>query len=416
MFKKIISVLLALCLMPTYTLAVDWNEKYKSELTQLNAYLQTGGENTSVDISNVYDQFEANGRIGEYTMEFGIYAKVLKLLEEGNYEEALSKASELNTNASFAGFRAYLEDGVELKNHDLYALDPTQMLYDYARGRLLEAKSSWSKAAEAYDSSIKFMDSMERKEYALSVTPKPTVASSPTLVITPTPMSTPGPTPEPTATPIARLGLKVGDYIKFGSYPQTRRGNDYMPIEWQILDIDGDCALLLSRYGLDSKSYNETFASITWEDCTLRRWLNDTFINRAFTAEEQAVILMTNVNNKRTPSYFGSGGNNTWDKVFLLSYAEVKKYFEGERYDKLRADCRVVPTDYARAHGASTYGNDKTADNESVSDWWLRSPGDYQWDAAYVTTSDSIYESRVDTEYFCVRPALWVNLVESGVS
>lgn len=195
MLKRILLVLLALCLLPACALA-DWNEKYKSELMQLNAYLQTGGENSSVDISDVYDQFEANGRIGEYTMEFGIYAKVLKLLEEGNYEEALLEASELNTNVSFAGFRAYLEDGEELMNHDLYALDPAQMLYDYTRGRQFEAKGNWSKAAEAYDSCVKFMDAMDRKKAALSVTvmPEPTATSSPTM--------------EPTAVPVAQYDLK----------------------------------------------------------------------------------------------------------------------------------------------------------------------------------------------------------------
>lgn len=195
MLKRILLVLLALCLLPACALA-DWNEKYKSELMQLNAYLQTGGENSSVDISDVYDQFEANGRIGEYTMEFGIYAKALKLLEEGNYEEALLEASELNTNVSFAGFRAYLEDGEELMNHDLYALDPTQMLYDYTMGRQFEAKGNWSKAAEAYDNCVKFMDAMDRKKAALSVTvmPEPTATSSPIM--------------EPTAMPVAQYDLK----------------------------------------------------------------------------------------------------------------------------------------------------------------------------------------------------------------
>lgn len=62
----------------------------------------------------------------------------------------------------------------------------------------------------------------------------------------------------------------VGNYVTFGTYPQTKAGNDATPIEWLVLARDGDKALLISRYALDAQPYNKDYTSVTWETCTLR--------------------------------------------------------------------------------------------------------------------------------------------------
>ncbi len=94
------------------------------------------------------------------------------------------------------------------------------------------------------------------------------------------------------------------------------------------------------------------------------------------------------------------GGNNTTDKVFLLSIDEVKKYFHSDEARKVKA------TAYAKAQGA--YVN---SDNGN-SWWWLRSPGYITGRAAYVLTYGSIYYNGdyVDNSFGTVRPALWINL------
>ena len=66
--------------------------------------------------------------------------------------------------------------------------------------------------------------------------------------------------------------MKKGDIIKFGKYPQDRNGSK-SPIEWLVLDVKGNEALLISRYGLDCKPYDQKFTDTTWEDCDLRKWL-----------------------------------------------------------------------------------------------------------------------------------------------
>ena len=211
--------------------------------------------------------------------------------------------------------------------------------------------------------------------------------------------------------------FSVGNYVTFGTYPQTSAGSDQTPIEWLVLDRDGDKALLLSRYGLDAQPYHTSYTSITWEKCTLRTWLNDDFINRAFTAAEQSAILLTNVDNSSIQCYSGwstSGGNNTQDKVFLLSYAEANKYL-GVTYDNSNnTKSRVAPNAYAISQGAWPSDSNKTTDGEAAGWWWLRSPGGIQYAAVFVNPDGSLSCSNVDFARVSVRPALWVNL-ESGI-
>ncbi len=203
----------------------------------------------------------------------------------------------------------------------------------------------------------------------------------------------------------------VGNYVTFGHYPQRSGGNDSTEIEWLVVARDGNKALLLSRYGLDAQPYNTEREDITWEKCTLRTWLNGTFLNKAFTAEEQEGILLTNVDNGSSQGYWDTnGGNNTQDRVFLLSYAEANTYLGVTREDSNNMKSRAAPTAYALKQGASTSSSYKTADGSAAGWWWLRSPGNYQSDAAYVSTDGSLSRNFVDTVYACVRPALWINL------
>lgn len=209
----------------------------------------------------------------------------------------------------------------------------------------------------------------------------------------------------------------VGNYVTFGEYPQTTDGEDMTPIEWLVLARNGNKALLISRYGLDAQPYNADYTSVTWETCTLRTWLNGTFYNKAFSSAEQAAILTTNVDNSKNQCYSGwstSGGNNTQDKVFLLSYAEANKYFGVEYWKNTGArdnvKSRVAPTPYAIAQGAYTSSSNMTADSNVAGWWWLRSPGSYQSSAAYVSPNGSLRDHNVDSGSASVRPALWVNV------
>ena len=222
-----------------------------------------------------------------------------------------------------------------------------------------------------------------------------------------------------TGTPTKKT-IQVGQYVTFGHYEQDNdTGNGKEEIEWLVLDVQDGKALLLSRYGLDTKPYNTESVDITWESCTLRTWLNGTFMNNAFTAREQKGIVLTNVDNSAIQGFdFStvqrtngntSEGNNTEDRIFLLSYAEANKYLEVTR-ENTNMGSRVTPTGYAKQQGARTNDHYRTADGDAAGWWWLRSPGFLYRDAACVCADGAFYYHGVDNSSFCVRPALWVDL------
>ena len=199
------------------------------------------------------------------------------------------------------------------------------------------------------------------------------------------------------------LKYLIGREVIFGSYEQDgNTGNGAEDIEWIILARTEDNALLLSKYGLDAKVYHEERVDITWEQSDIRSWLNGSFMDTAFTGEEQGAILKTEVDNSQAEGdreYDTIGGNNTEDRVFLLSYKEAfEDYFSSDE------ERICMPTDYAVQNGA--YTNDDTG----ACRWWLRSPGLDQSRAAQGYSDGSPGSDSVSNDNNCVRPALWINL------
>ncbi len=216
---------------------------------------------------------------------------------------------------------------------------------------------------------------------------------------------------------------EVGNIVTFGTYPQTEeRTTDQTPIEWIVLDYDevNHKALLISRYGLDAVNYNKDNEPITWEKCTLRAWLNEEFLNKAFSTDEQSAILITAVDNSKSQGYSKwdtDGENNTEDRIFLLSYAEANRYL-GVEYDDggNNQKSRVAPTAYAYRRGPWTSDKYKTEDGAEAAWWWLRSSGGYiyqKYHAAGVGRNGSLDRENIDYGYY-VRPTFWLNL-ESGI-
>lgn len=169
------------------------------------------------------------------------------------------------------------------------------------------------------------------------------------------------------------------DYVTFGLDENSQ------PLEWIVLEKSNNKALLLSKYLLTSHSYNDENVDITWENCTMRKWLNSEYINTIFSKKEQGSILTTDVINNDNAQYGTKGGNNTKDKLFLLSIDEINKYFS--------TDNQRVAT---YKGGSSDY-------------WWLRSPGNSQYGAAIVYGRGDLGENGNGVYYDNgVRPALWV--------
>ncbi len=261
--------------------------------------------------------------------------------------------------------------------------------------------------------------------------PQPSASASPSPTPLPTP---PGEKAELRNPATDSSGVTTWDCIWFGNYWQEDTNGDgkadkndaKQPIKWRVLSVDGDDAFLLADKNLDCQEYNDTYADVTWETCTMRSWLNgygaeknkdgkdyrdNNFLNNAFSAGEQSAIKTTDVVNDDNPVYDTEGGNNTSDKVYLLSIDEVTnpEYgFNSSRSDYAESR-RALNTAFAKEQGAWTSTSVEYAGN---GDWWLRSPGHTSNDASYVYDDGYVNTGgdSVNVDNTAVRPALHLNL------
>lgn len=222
-------------------------------------------------------------------------------------------------------------------------------------------------------------------------------------------------------------GYKAGTYAVFGKYPQQNDGAP-LPIEWLVLENNGETALLLSKYGLDCRPFHNRTASVSWRDSDLRSWLNGDFLNTAFSAKEREHIAESVINTGDSPN--GTKGcGETRDKVFCLSMEEAVQYFGGEAENK--GDLDEMPnraraceaTEYAQKEGV--WSGARMSEGEEYQWWfdncnyWLRSPGSDSACIQFVGVKGSIFTPGVlvnnkysapDRGTTAVRPALRIKL------
>ena len=197
--------------------------------------------------------------------------------------------------------------------------------------------------------------------------------------------------------------------VLFGSYEQDGdAANGKEPIEWLVLARDGDKALLLSKYALDHQSFMPFYEPVTepftWESCSLRQWLNSTFLNAAFSAEEQRRLLTTTVITAPGGRKGSENPFTTEDRVFLLSDTEVYAYFSSEA---------ATVADYtAYALSEDPWAGNATAPAPAI--WWLRTTdGGNHPDSVY--TRGGVGEGARSYEGEYVRPAIWVDMSQTDL-
>ena len=240
-----------------------------------------------------------------------------------------------------------------------------------------------------------------------TVEPTAKNTEAPTSTDTPEPAITEVPAAAaeiPTEIPVSGSPVNVGDIITMGHYEQDGDlTNGTEAIEWQVLAVEDGRALVISRYGLDAKPYNEKSESVTWETCTLRTWLNGEFYNSAFSSEEKGWILQVTLKNPNNAEYGTKGGNDTTDRIFLLSIEEAEQYFVDDESRK------CWPTAYAKNIGA--FASDLSSDTLGAW-WWLRSPARNNRFTVLVGTNGSVYGNgrSVDNSNIAARPAFWLDL------
>ena len=190
--------------------------------------------------------------------------------------------------------------------------------------------------------------------------------------------------PAATAAPVPETPFET---VAFGHYEQDGDlENGSEPIQWLVLERDGDEALLISRDILDAREYyclsqtpeeraavkqpsisllealfgtnqaKEEPDNAPWSVSTLRLWLNGEFLNAAFTASERTAILESATEPEDNPRYNTPGGDAVTDRIRLPGIGDIQTYFGS-------APPVTEPTAYALSQCAN------------AATWWLRTPG-----------------------------------------
>lgn len=206
-----------------------------------------------------------------------------------------------------------------------------------------------------------------------------------------------------------RKSFQEGDLVTFGNYAHSEYS--YIPIQWVVLEEKNGALLLLSLYGISVEAFYDEYyfqemefpEEITWENSTVRAWLNDVFFQRAFYKSEQECIKNCTIYTQENSIYGTSGGENTKDYIFLLSEDEAKKYFCSDE-ERITKTVPAVDREYNIL--------EKEVSPEDYDGWWLRSPGESGDTISYVTTYGEIVMSGTVAwdPFIAVRPAMWVDL------
>ena len=171
----------------------------------------------------------------------------------------------------------------------------------------------------------------------------------------------------------------VGNTVTMGTW-----GGE--PVEWLVVDEENDGVfVLVSVKGIDAIPFHADEIYITWAKCTLRGWLNRSFYNSAFSADEKKWIIQSRVSNGTEPTLGVDMGEDTQDYLYLPDLEDLKKYFGADAYNKSNCEallCLAGPA--AIEHNAWTITQedvDRNASNFSYPLqagscwWWLRIPG-----------------------------------------
>ena len=225
------------------------------------------------------------------------------------------------------------------------------------------------------------------------------------------------------------IGGGQADNVYFGNYYQSNDSTKE-PVKWRVLSNANGQLFLLSDQNLDVFQYHTELETVTWETSTMRSWLNgygassntggssgidytgDNFLDTAFSAKEQNAIVETAVVNddNKDDDYGtnGDGGNDTNDRIFLLSIAEAdnRSYFPKLSNSRFSANTAYVADGGELGSGSYMYEGGET------DRWWLRSPGSNNTMAAGIDEEGvELYEGNpVNNKSFAVRPAFNLDL------
>lgn len=201
--------------------------------------------------------------------------------------------------------------------------------------------------------------------------------------------------------------MQAGDIIRFGKY------------EWEVLDIQKDKALIITKYIVEQRPYHDVYEGITWADCSLRKYLNGEFYDSFSESDKLRICPVTN-RNCDNQWYGTKGGVDTRDRIFLLSLEEVVCQYFGDSSEKLYNPGKNQRYWFER----KDQNNSKRiarleTDKNQIWWWWIRTPGRVNVKSVYIhgdgnigIQGNNILKGNI-ADGRCtggVRPSLWLKI------
>lgn len=205
--------------------------------------------------------------------------------------------------------------------------------------------------------------------------------------------------------------IKVGDTIFFGSYEQDNdKNNGKENIEWIVLyKSKKNSMMLISKKILDAMPYSLENENVTWAESDVRKFLNDDFYNAAFDDFSKHFIMKNEMSNNKNVNYKTDAGEDTIDKVFLLSESQANRYFKKSDKNMHNKSRATLATKYAKNRGIDVTNNENEWYNGN-SAYWLRTPGSDNSRAIVVEDNGNLfnYGENVTKVEVGIRPCIWI--------
>lgn len=170
----------------------------------------------------------------------------------------------------------------------------------------------------------------------------------------------------------------IYDCVYFGKYPQsgTNESNPE-PIKWRVLKVKDNIAFLHADQNLDVLQFHTEHQAVYWKDATVRAWLNNDFINRAFTADEQAAIIPSSLIPENSPAYEEAKDKSQKDQIILLAYDEILNPEYGFSPETWADNAKVRTNTAYVASGGKLQSSDLMSEAGESNSYFLRTPNDF---------------------------------------
>lgn len=217
---------------------------------------------------------------------------------------------------------------------------------------------------------------------------------------------------------------QIGDCITFGVIDN----DEYL--EWRVLDKQEERILVITESLVDVRQFHHArsdeqnhFIEVTWDMSDIRQYINGELYDSLFNEYEKSKICDTNVTTPEGPEKslneedYPSGGADTIDKLFLLSYDEVRKYFVSDESMKPSneiymyfdyKDGTTILSEIYRVKPGENYNVKSGVGSRQIKGWWLRTPG------GIIAHSLEVNDGSIDMNGLSVidecgiRPAMWI--------